>query len=179
MFILYLLAGLALLIIGLLLVAAFRRSEFRIARSIQINASANRIFPNLNDLRAFQEWSPFRDKDPNARNEWSAQTEGPGASFSWDGNSNVGSGRMTITDSVPDRLVCVDLEFFKPYVGRNKVEFQVDPAPPGHTVTWTISGQYAFMPRLIGLFINMERMIGNDFEIGLQRLKSLVESKAT
>ena len=163
------------LIAFLLLLAAIRPSDFRIARSFLIAAPPEKIFPWLNAPKKFQEWSPYREKDLSAKNEFSGPEVGPGATFHWSGNGNVGEGYMRYLEQDPNRSVKVDLEFIKPFAGHNLVEFSLESQPGGTIVTWTMTGKFSFMPRLVGLFINMDKMIGDDFAKGLEKLRTQVE----
>lgn len=177
-YVVYAAVGLIVLIALPVIVAALRPSDFRVARSLAITASPQRLFPYINNLKKFQEWNPYRDKDPQARNEFLGPEEGPGALFRWDGDGNVGAGIMRIVDHVPDRQVNVDLEFLRPFAAHNTVAFSLAPDSSGTVVTWSMEGRYALVPKIVGLVINMDRMIGGDFETGLKRLKSLAEGGA-
>ncbi len=177
-YVLYAVGSIAALMGLVVLIAVLRSSNFRIARSQLINASPHKLFPYINNLRKFQEWNPYRDKDPSARNEFSGPEAGPGAVFRWIGDANVGEGIMTIEKSVPDSAVHVDLEFLRPFPGHNAVAFTLEPQSDGTVVSWSMAGRYALVPKIVGLFISMDRMIGGDFEAGLTRLKTLAETGA-
>ena len=172
----YAIAALAVLVVLIVLAAVLRPSEFQVARSLLIGATPERLFPYINNLHRFQDWSPYKDKDPTARNEFSGPDEGPGAVFRWIGDGNVGEGIMTIVNSVPNSKVGVDLEFIRPFAGHNSVEFTLVTQPGGTMVTWSMVGKYALIPKIVGLFLNMDKMIGGDFENGLKRLKTLAEN---
>ena len=141
-----------------------------------VQAPAAVLFPFINNLKQFHEWNPYREKDLSARNEFSGPDAGPGAAFRWIGDGNVGEGVMTILKTEPDAAVHVDLEFIRPFPGHNDVTFSLTPVANGTEVTWCMAGRYALFPKIVGLFISMDRMIGGDFEAGLRRLKSLVET---
>ncbi len=173
---LYAIAAVVVLIVLVVIIAVLRPSEFRVPRSLLIRASPGRLFPYINNLRLFQEWNPYKDKDPSARNEFSGPEEGPGAAFHWIGDRNVGEGIMTIVSTVADSNVGIDLQFMRPFAGRNAVEFTLMPQPGGTVVTWSMTGKHALAPKIFCLFMNMDKMIGGDFEIGLQRLKTLTET---
>ena len=175
-YLLYSLAGLASLIVIVVLIAAMRPSDFRIFRSETIRAGAGALFPYIDNLRKFQEWSPYKDRDPAAKNDFDGPEAGPGAEFRWNGNSQVGQGIMKITQHTRDVNVTVDLQFIKPFPGHNTVVFSLAPNGEQTTVSWTMTGRFALMPKIVGLFINMDRMIGNDFAHGLARLKALTET---
>lgn len=175
-YVLYVLGIVAALIVAVLIAAMLRPSDFRIARSQHIQATPQALFPYLNNLKKFQEWNPYREKDLQAHNEFSGPESGPGAVFHWNGDGNVGEGIMTIEKAVPDSAVHVDLEFLRPFPGHNAVVFTLEPQAGGTQVTWAMSGRYALFPKIVGLIISMDRMIGGDFETGLKRLKSLAET---
>ncbi len=163
-------------ILLVVILGALRPSAFQISRSQWINASPAAIFPDISNLRAFQKWNPFRDKDPRCLDEFRGPEAGPGAVFHWKGDANVGEGIMTIMDQVPNSKVGIDLEFIRPFPGHNAVEFTLTPQDGGTVVTWSMAGRYALVPRIVGLFLSLDRMIGGDFERGLQRLKSIHET---
>lgn len=163
------------LIALLMLVASMGSGDFRIARSLLIAAPPEKIFPWINAPKKFHEWSPYREKDLSAKNEFSGPEVGPGAIFHWSGNGNVGEGYMRFIEQDPNRSVKVDLEFIKPFAGHNLVEFSLESQPEGTIVTWAMTGKFSFMPKLVGFFININKMIGDDFAKGLEKLKTLVE----
>ena len=158
------------------LIIATRPATFRVARSEIIAAPPADVFPHVNDLHAFQAWNPFA-RDPNARNTFEGPSAGPGAVFRWDGNSQVGAGAMTITDSQPDRIVSVHLEFLRPFKCTNRVEFTLEPNGAGTRITWMMTGDNTFVSKAMQLFMSMDKMVGGDFEKGLSTLKSLVENQ--
>src|SRR4029453_9606207 len=104
---------------------------------------------------------------------------GTGAVYAWQGNKDVGEGRMTITDSRPAELVRIKLEFFKPFAATNQADFPFKPsaegANEGTTVTWTMTGQNNFLSKAICMFVNMDKMVGGMFEQGLTQMKTVVE----
>ncbi|HET6426268.1 MAG TPA: SRPBCC family protein [Planctomycetaceae bacterium] len=175
-YVVYGLGGLIALVALVVIIAALKPSAFHIARSITVAVSPSELFPYINNLRRFHEWNPYRDKDLTARNEFSGPEEGPGATFRWIGDANVGEGIMTIVKTEPDAAVFVDLEFIRPFPGHNDVQFTLVPKSDGTEITWSMAGRYALVPKIVGLFISMDRMIGGDFETGLRRLKLLAET---
>ncbi|MEO8205687.1 MAG: SRPBCC family protein [Chthoniobacterales bacterium] len=172
-----LLAIVAIIVI-LVIVIATRPDDFRIARSTTIAAPAAIIFPHVNDLHKWQIWSPWAKLDPTAKTSYEGPEAGKGAVFSWDGNSNIGTGRMTITDSKPNDLVQFRLDFEKPFKGTNNAEFTFQPQGDQTLVTWSMSGKSNFMTKAIGLFMNCDKMCGDQFNKGLADLKSLTEAEA-
>jgi Polyketide cyclase / dehydrase and lipid transport len=162
--------------IVIILVLALRKpDDFRVTRSITINAPAQKIFPLIDDLHAWASWSPYEVKDPGMARTFSGAPRGVGAIYNWDGNKNVGAGRMEITDTaVPGRIV-IKLDFFKPFEGHNTAEFTLLPHESATTVTWTMYGPAPLMSKLMQVVIDMDHMIGKDFAIGLENLKSVAE----
>ncbi len=173
------LIGLAVLVVLVLVVAALRPADFRIERSISVTAPAALAFGQINDLRKWQEMSPYVKLDPVATYSFDGPTAGVGATMAWYGNSRLGVGRITITDSRPNELVRFRLEFEKPFTCTNTAEFTFKPTGGQTTVTWAMFGQHAFMGKVMGLVINMDKMIGREFEAGLANLKAIVEAAVT
>jgi hypothetical protein len=170
---------LLLVLVGIVLaLAATRPDRFAVVRETQIAAPPDRIHPLIADLRQWMDWSPYEGKDPAMRRSFGQITAGPGASYAWDGNSQVGQGSMSISASDPPRSVTLQLHFIKPFEGRNEVVFRLEPLDGVTRVVWDMHGPAPFANRLMGLFLNLDRMIGRDFEIGLAKLKDLVEARA-
>ncbi len=171
------LIAISLLMVAFLAAAAFQPDEFRVERSITIAAPAENIFPYVNNLKKFNEWSPWAKLDPNAKAEFAAQTEGVGASFSWDGNYEVGQGSMTNIESIPNELARFRMEFIKPMKGTDTAEFTFKPENGSTVVTWSIYGHRTYFCKLMGMVFNANKMVGEQFEKGLNTLKSLTESQ--
>jgi carbon monoxide dehydrogenase subunit G len=166
----------ATLLGALLVIVAWQPSEYRVSRSATIAAPSPDVFAHVNDLREFNRWSPFAQRDPQAANSYSGPQQGKGASFSWAGNHQVGAGRMTIVESRPNEFVRMKLQFEKPFASDADATFTIRPEG-GHTVvTWTMTGEKVFVSKLIGTFISMDKMIGGDFEQGLASLKTTLEA---
>lgn len=164
----------ALAIAAILIVAATRPDDFRIARTATINAPAERIFPLINDLQSFKLWSPF-EKDPAMRRDISMPSAGKGATYAWNGDRQVGSGHMTITDSSAPSQVKIDLEMLTPFAASNKVEFNLVPRGSGTELTWAMAGRSPFMMKVMGVFFSSDKMVGGEFEKGLANLKRMTE----
>ena len=167
------------LLAALLVYASTRPDTFRVERSTRIHAPPEKIYAVMSDFRRFPEWSPYEHRDPAMRRTLGATTSGPGAVYEWAGNSQVGSGRMEITAVSPPSSVTIKLDMIKPMEGHNIVEFTLTPEGESTTVTWAMHGPSPFISKLMGLFINMDRMIGTDFETGLTTLKTTIESGET
>ncbi|WP_382321887.1 SRPBCC family protein [Hydrogenophaga sp. UC242_53] len=174
--ILALLIGVA--IAALLLYAASRPDRFHVERSTTIQASAERLHPLINDLQRFNTWNPYARKDPAMQGQYSGPTAGTGAVYEFQGNKDVGKGRIGITASSAPSSVTMQLDMFEPFEGHNVVTFSLVPEGEATRVTWAMDGPSPFIARLIGVFMNMDQMIGRDFEAGLSYLKSLAEKPA-
>ena len=167
---------LAAAVAALLAYAATRPDTFRVERRARVHASPERIFPWIEDLRANERWSPYYRKDPAARFEYDGPVRGVGASCTFEGNRDVGSGRVTVTGSTPHRGVRMRLQMFKPFAADNVVEYTLRPQADGRTdVTWAMTGRQPLFAKVMSLFFDMDAMIGRDFATGLANLQSLVE----
>ncbi len=171
-------AGLA--VAGIVAVAALRPGEFKVSRSAEIEAPADKVFARVNDFHACQDWSPWAKKDPAAKASFEGPASGPGATFRWAGNKEVGEGSMTIVESRPGELIRIRLEFMKPMKATNEALFTFQENPKGKrmkstTVTWAMTGKNNLIGRIFCLFMDMDKMVGGDFEKGLASMKSLAE----
>lgn len=162
-------------VIVLLIYASTRPDSFRVQRSITIKAPADKIFPEVNDLRAQQSWSPWEAKDPAMKRSYSGERSGKGARYEWQGNKQVGHGRMEIVESTPPTKVLMKLDFVTPFPANNMAEFTLQPQGDSTIVTWAIYGPSPFMSKLMGIFMNIDAMIGKEFETGLANLKARME----
>lgn len=167
---------LAAIIALVLVVAAFQPSEFRVTRNATIAAPAAVIFAEINDFHRWVAWSPWEKLDPAMKRTYEGAAAGVGAVYAWDGNSDVGSGRMTITESRPGELINIRLEFFEPMPGVCPTEFTFRSEAGSTRVTWTMSGTNNYLSKIVCLFMNMDKMIGGDFEKGLAGLKTIAEA---
>ena len=168
---------LAVAIAGLLALIASRPSQYRVERSATISTPPDVVFAQVNELRKWEAWSPWAKKDPNAKMTYQGPAEGAGSVMSWDGNKEVGSGRMTILESKPHESVRIKLEFFKPFAGLATASFSFQPQADGTKVTWGMVGESNFLGKAICLVMDMDKMIGGDFEKGLAGMKSVSESQ--
>jgi hypothetical protein len=167
--------AIALIVGGLLAAAATRPDEFRVQRSASIQAPPEKIFPHINDLRRFNAWNPFEKKDPNVKGSYSGAASGAGAAYAFEGNSEVGRGRIAIVDSQPASEVRMTLDMLQPFEAHNVVEFTLRPKGDATSVTWAIHGPMPFVSKLFALFCDMDAMIGGEFEKGLAELKAIAE----
>jgi hypothetical protein len=168
----------AVLVVGIgivLILAAMKPDQFRVQRTAAIKAPPDKIFLLLNDFKAWPAWSPYENKDPAMKRTYGSTTSGKGATYAWDGNSNVGAGNMLITDAPAPSKVALDLNMTRPMTAHNKVEFRLVPAGDTTTVTWTMNGEAPYFAKVIHVFLDMDKMVGGDFEAGLAKLKAAAE----
>ena len=166
---------LAIAIAAVLILAATKPNTLLVQRAISIKAPADRIFPLINDFHQWRSWSPYEDRDPALKRTYDGADSGKGAVYAWDGNKNVGSGRMEILEtSVPSRIL-IKLDFFKPFEGHNTAEFTMLPQGSATNVHWLMRGPAPFMSKVMQVFMNFDKMVGKDFEAGLASLKQLTE----
>ena len=170
------LAGILVLVVVLLVVIATRPDEFVVTRSATVNAAPDAVYRLVNDFHAWNEWSPWAKLDPNMKVTYSGPPYGTGASYAWTGNDQVGEGNMTIVESKRDELVKIDLRFIKPFASSSITQFTLQPNGGQTTVTWTMNGQHTFISKAMCLIMDMDKMIGPDFERGLAQLKPLAET---
>jgi hypothetical protein len=157
---------------------ATRPTEFRISRSATLDAPPNVVFAQVNDFSAWQAWSPWARLDPAAENFFAGPKAGKGAVFKWSGNSEVGEGMMTIIESQPDDLIVMRLEFNKPFRAINVTEFAFKPEGERTAVTWSMAGNRNFIAKMMGLFVNVDQMVGGQFEKGLANLSQAAKEAA-
>ncbi|NOJ46892.1 SRPBCC family protein [Bradyrhizobium archetypum] len=166
---------LAIAVAAVLVLAATKPNTLRVQREVSIKAPAEAIFPLISDFHQWLSWSPYEEKDPAMKRTYGGAERGKGATYAWDGDKNVGSGRMEIVEAASPSRVVIKLDFFKPFEGHNTAEFTMLPQGDGTHVTWLMHGPANFLSRLIQVFINLDNMIGRDFEAGLAKLKKLTE----
>jgi uncharacterized protein YndB with AHSA1/START domain len=158
-----------------LILAATKPGSFSVERSTSVKAPPEKIFPWINDFHQWKSWSPYETKDPAMKRSYSGAASGKGAVYGWEGNKNVGSGRMEILDaSMPSKIV-IKLDFFTPFEGHNTAEFTMLPQGDATNVTWLMHGPASFMSKVMQVFMNLDHMIGKDFEAGLVNLKNITE----
>jgi hypothetical protein len=164
-------------IAGVLVYASTRPDSFRVARSVDINAPADRIYPLIADFKRWASWSPYEKKDPAMKRSFGSVTAGKGATYAWDGDKNVGQGSMEILEASAPSKVVIKLDFVKPFEAHNTAEFALQPKGDATQVTWSIHGPSPFISKVVTMFMNMDTMIGKDFEAGLADLKALAEKR--
>ena len=162
--------------IAVVLILASRKPDtLRVERTASIKAPPEKIFPLIEDFHRWQSWSPYETRDPDMQRSFSGAGSGEGAVYAWNGNRNVGSGRMEILDAPPPRKVVIKLDFEKPFEAHNTAEFTLLPQGDTTNVTWLMHGPAPLMSKVMQLFINMDNMIGKDFAAGLANLKRITE----
>ena len=162
-------------IAGLLLYATTKADVFRVQRSITINAPPEKIFPLIDDFRQWPAWSPYENKDPAMKRSYGPLSRGNGAVYEWEGDGNVGSGRITITEVARPSLVRLDLDMIKPFAAHNIVEFTLERNGDATTVTWMMNGGVPYPAKIVHVFLDVDAMVGKDFEAGLASLKAAAE----
>jgi polyketide cyclase/dehydrase/lipid transport protein len=173
------LIALVAIVVLFVLVVAMQRSEFRVARTTTISAPAPAVFAQVNDFHNWEAWSPWATLDPGMKQTYEGAPAGTGAVYTWTGNHQVGEGRMTLTESRPSDLIRIKLEFMKPFRATSTAEFTFKPEGNQTAVTWSMTGKNNFIAKAIHLCMNMDKMIGGNFEKGLARIKSMVEAAPT
>lgn len=163
------------LIAAVLILAATKPDTFRVQRAASVRAPPEKVFALINDFNRWGDWSPWEKKDPALKRTYGAATSGKGAVYEWEGNKDVGQGRMEIAESVPPSKVTIKLDFVKPFEAHNMVEFTLEPKGDATNVTWAMQGDTPYFAKIIHVFINMDSMVGKDFETGLANLKAAAE----
>ncbi len=171
-------AGIVVLIviIALVIFIATRPPNFHVERSAQINAPGDVVFSIINDLHQWGRWSPWDKRDPEMKKTYEGSASGPGSIYTWNGNKNVGEGRMTILDSKAGEFVSIKLEFIRPFPGTNQVTFKLAPSESGTRVSWIMDGKCNFIMKAFSLVMNMDKMIGKDFDEGLANLNNAAQA---
>ncbi|WP_198086148.1 SRPBCC family protein [Variovorax sp. E3] len=162
-------------IAALLIFAATRPDNFRVERTARINAPAEKIFPLIDDFHRWGTWSPYEKLDPDMQRSFGGSASGKGATYAWESKGKAGAGRMEITESTPASKVAIKLDFTQPMEGHNVAEFTLQPQEGATQVTWSMHGPSPYIAKLMGIFFNMDQMIGKDFEAGLANLKTATE----
>jgi len=166
----------AVLIAGVLLFAATKPDIFRVQRSTVIQAPPGKVFALINDYRNWGAWSPWEKKDPAMKRTFGPVTAGKGALYSWEGNQDVGQGSMEIAESMPPSKVVILLNFVKPFEAHNTVFFTLEPKGDTTNVVWAMQGDTPYFAKILHVFMDMDAMVGKDFEAGLANLKAAAEN---
>lgn len=167
------------LVVALGAFIATRPDRFRVERAAHVAASPGAVFAMINDLRRFDTWNPYRfELAPGLTKSFEGPEEGPGARFTWAGGQ-AGEGSMIITQSQPGQRVVLTLEFVKPFAATNQTVFTLTPENGGTRVSWSMEGDNTLMGKAMSLVINMDTMVGKDFEKGLVNLDAAVRTGAS
>jgi len=170
---------LAVAIAVVLILAMTKPDTFSVQRAATVKAPPEKIYSLINDFHQWGSWSPWENKDPAMQRSYSGAASGRGAVYAWEGNKNVGSGRMEIIDASEPSKIVIKLDFLKPFEAHNTAEFTM--LPQGNAtnattnVTWLMHGPAPFTSKVMQVFMNMDKMIGKDFETGLANLKKVTE----
>jgi uncharacterized protein YndB with AHSA1/START domain len=168
--------GVVGLIVGLLIFATTQPDTFRVQRSALMNAPPEKVFALVNNLQSWAAWSPWEKIDPALKRTYGGAASGQGAWYEWEGNREVGKGRMEITKASPPSYIVIKLEFIEPFEAHNTAEFTLEDKKGGSTdVTWAMRGPNPYMAKVIHLVFSMDSMVGRQFEAGLANLRTLVE----
>lgn len=173
----YILIALAVLVAAFVVVAALQPATYKVTRSLSMSAPPSVIFGVVNDLRRFNDYSPWAGIDPGTRYTYGGPPAGPGAFIEWAGNKKVGSGRMSLIASQPNARISFKLEFFTPMASVAECEWTFRVEGTTTQVAWSISGHNNFVAKALCLFMNMDKMLGPQFEQGLAKLRTLVETE--
>jgi uncharacterized protein YndB with AHSA1/START domain len=164
-------------VIVVLLLAARKPDTFQIRRTATIVAPPDKIYPLIADFRRWPEWSAYETKDPDMKRTYGGAASGKGATYSWDGDSNIGAGSMEITQADAPQRVALKLDFTRPFEAHNTVDFTLVPQGDATVVTWDMRGPTPFFAKIIHVFLNMDRMVGGDMESSFARLKAAAEAR--
>ena len=159
----------------MLVTAAFQPSHFQVRRSATISAPPERIFGLISDFHRWDAWSPYEKLDPAMRRRFSGADRGVGSVYQWEGNSKAGKGRMEIVEAPAQSRVAIKLDFEKPFEAHNVATFTLEPRGATTDVTWSMDGPTPYVGKIIHLFVDMDRLVGRDFETGLANLKAAAE----
>ncbi len=168
------LVGIVLVFLG---IVAMQPTDYKITRSAVIAAPPNAVFAHVNDFHLWDAWSPWAKLDPNAKNSFDGPAYGEGAKFAWSGNDDVGEGSMEILKSQPAEHIDIKLAFVRPFEDQCAVAFDFKPQGEQTEVVWKMEGKNNFIGKIFCLFMNMDEMVGKDFEKGLANMKQVVESE--
>ena len=167
---------LLVVVVGAVLAYATTKPDvFHVRRTASIKAPPDKIFPLINDFRSWSSWSPYEHKDPGMKRTYIGTAAGKGAVYEWDGDKNVGSGRIEIADTSPPNRVAIKLDMIKPFEAHNRVEFTLEPNGDTTNVTWAMNGHTPYLAKVMHVFIDVDRMVGQDFDVGLANLKAQAE----
>lgn len=164
-------------VLTLVVLASKKPDEFYVTRSAVVEARPSVVFEKVNNLQNWNSFSPWAKLDPDAKTSFAGPRAGKDASFTWDGDGNVGAGTMTIIESRKNELVKFRLDFKRPFEGTNTVDFTFHPDSKGTFVTWSMHGQNTFMSKIMSVVMDCDKMMGGFFEEGLANLNNVSKGK--
>lgn len=164
---------------GFLIMVAMQPETYRVQRSIKVSVPPAVVFEHVNDFHKWEGWSPWAKLDPGMKTTFEGPTQGKGAIYHWVGNSDVGEGRMTILESTPPSKILIKLEFIKPFESLCETTFTFGSDGGKTDVSWEMTGSNNFMSKVMQVFVSMDKMVGGDFEKGLENLKRATEVPST
>ncbi len=167
--------GFVAILAGILLLAATKPDSFSIQRAIVIKATPEKIMPMVTDFRNWAMWSPWEHLDPKMQRTFTGASSGKGSVYAWKGNSDVGQGRMEITEVIAPIKTVIKLDFIEPITSSNMTEFDLAPKDGQTTVTWTMKGPMPYLTKVMNVFASMDTLIGPDLEKGLAKMKATAE----
>lgn len=168
--------GVLVVLVVFAVIVALQPAHFRVERSAVVAAPPAAVFEQVNDFHNWPKWSPWEKLDPGMKKTFGGAPAGTGASYAWAGNDKAGEGKMTITGSKPTEQVDIRLEFIKPFAATNQATFELTPSGAGTNVRWSMEGNNGFISKAFCLFVDMDKMIGKDFEQGLANLNVAAKS---
>jgi uncharacterized protein YndB with AHSA1/START domain len=161
---------------GFCIAVTMQPEDFKITRSATFAAPPDKVFSQVNDFHNWDAWSPWAKIDPSMKATYAGAASGVGAKYAWTGTGEAGEGQMTITASHPNEHIAIALEFIKPFAANNEIEFMFKPDGEKTNVTWTMTGKRNFVMKAFCMFVDMDKLVGGDFEKGLAQMKPVVES---
>lgn len=170
--------GIAVLVLLAVLgvVIALQPAHFRVERSAVVAAPPAAVFEQVNDFHHWPKWSPWEKLDPGMKKTFSGAPAGTGAEYAWAGNDKAGEGKMRITHSQPTERIDIQLDFIKPFAATNQATFTFSPSGAGTQVKWTMDGNNGFISKAFCLFVDMDSMVGKDFDQGLANLNTAAKT---
>lgn len=161
---------------GFLIYVALKPSACTISREIVIQASPEALFSYINNSKKMNDWMPWQDSDPGVKMQYSGPEEGVGSKSSWDSNGKMGVGNAVVIESIPNKSVKTQLTYTKPMEMSQLAEVTLTPVDGATKVKWSVDGHNGFLFRLMGIIMNVEKMVGGEFEKGLAKLKTVAEA---
>jgi hypothetical protein len=170
--------GIAVVVVALVVFVSMQPGSFAVERSITMQAPVDIAYGLVSDFHAWENWSPWAKLDPNMKTTYEGPGNTEGSSYSWEGSKEVGKGRMTMTALKPAQSVEIKLEFLAPFQATNRTLFSFAPQGDATNVTWRMEGTNSFAAKALHLVVDMDKMVGKDFEKGLASMKALAEAAA-